>query len=40
MQGGETAIMWASNGGSSPGHVQVIKLLLKAKAAVNAKDQV
>lgn len=39
-QGGETAIMWAANGGDTPGHVQVVKLLLKAKAVVNARDQV
>ena len=38
-RGDETALMWTAQGGCTEGHLQCIKLLLKAKAQVNAKDQ-
>jgi len=38
-RGDETALMWTAQGGSSLGHQQCVKLLLKAKAQVNARDQ-
>lgn len=38
-RGNETALMWVANGGSTVGHTDCVKLLLKAKAQVHARDQ-